>query len=122
MCQYYGRNYDPCYTPRGSFTLWLHFFHVRVGAWHFQVRPDAGVEDPADTEEKGGVNGGSQGTSGGIDMTSTVLPIVAVVGFAPLVALFFWLMHRRCHRDDKLKPVSHNDRHLKRALITDKEL
>lgn len=75
-----------------------------------QVRPDPGVEDPADTEEKGGVNGGSQGTSGGIDMTSTVLPIVAVVGFAPLVALFFWLMHRRCHRDDKLKPKKSTDR------------
>lgn len=75
-----------------------------------QVRPDTGVEDPADTEEKGGVNGGSQGTSGGIDMTSTVLPIVAVVGFAPLVALFFWLMHRRCHRDDKLKPKKSTDR------------
>lgn len=75
-----------------------------------QVRPDAGVEDPADTEEKGGVNGGTQGTSGGIDMTSTVLPIVAVVGFAPLVALFFWLMHRRCHRDDKLKPKKSTDR------------
>ncbi|KAL3177185.1 hypothetical protein MRX96_009880 [Rhipicephalus microplus] len=55
-------------------------------------------------KRKGGPHGGSQGTSGGIDMTSTVLPIVAVVGFAPLVALFFWLMHRRCHRDDKLKP------------------
>lgn len=75
-----------------------------------QVRPDAGVEDPADTEEKGGPHGGSQGTSGGIDMTSTVLPIVAVVGFAPLVALFFWLMHRRCHRDDKLKPKKSSDR------------
>ncbi|KAH9361562.1 hypothetical protein HPB48_001439 [Haemaphysalis longicornis] len=75
-----------------------------------QVRPDPGVEDPADTEEKGGVNGGTQGTSGGIDMTSTVLPIVAVVGFAPLVALFFWLMHRRCHRDDKLKPKKSTDR------------
>lgn len=75
-----------------------------------QVRPDAGVEDPADTEEKGGPHGGSQGTSGGIDMTSTVLPIVAVVGFAPLVALFFWLMHRRCHRDDKLKPKKSTDR------------
>lgn len=43
-------------------------------------------------------------------MTSTVLPIVAVVGFAPLVALFFWLMHRRCHRDDKLKPKKSTDR------------
>ncbi|XP_077504411.1 tyrosine kinase receptor Cad96Ca [Amblyomma americanum] len=75
-----------------------------------QVRPDAGVENTADAEEKGGAHGGTQGTSGGIDMTSTVLPIVAVVGFAPLVALFFWLMHRRCHRDDKLKPKKSTDR------------
>lgn len=75
-----------------------------------QVRPDAGVENTADAEEKGGAHGDSQGTSGGIDMTSTVLPIVAVVGFAPLVALFFWLMHRRCHRDDKLKPKKSTDR------------
>ncbi|KAM7305515.1 tyrosine kinase receptor Cad96Ca [Ixodes scapularis] len=85
-----------------------------------QVRPDAPVEDPADPAQKGGpaegggaLGDGAGGTGGpatGLDMTATVLPIVAVVGFAPLVALFFWLMHRRCNRDEKLKPKKSTDR------------
>lgn len=73
-----------------------------------EIRPDPTVEDPTDPETEGRNPGTT--APGGFDVTATVLPIVAVVGFAPLVALFFWLLHRRCNREEKLKPKKSTER------------
>lgn len=40
----------------------------------------------------------------GFDMTSTVLPFLSILGFAPLVGFIIWLFQRKCKKEEKLKP------------------
>ncbi|GBN81616.1 Tyrosine kinase receptor Cad96Ca [Araneus ventricosus] len=49
---------------------------------------------------EGGEQAGGQGGSN--ILTTTVLPILAVTGLAPLLMLLLWLLHRRCKHNEKL--------------------
>lgn len=39
-------------------------------------------------------------------VTSTLLPILAVTGLAPVMMLVLWLVHRKCKHNEKLVAVS----------------
>ncbi|XP_067120694.1 tyrosine kinase receptor Cad96Ca [Centruroides vittatus] len=40
----------------------------------------------------------------GFDMTSTVLPFLSILGFAPILGFVIWLFQKKCKKDEKLKP------------------
>ncbi|XP_076368276.1 LOW QUALITY PROTEIN: tyrosine kinase receptor Cad96Ca-like [Tachypleus tridentatus] len=53
--------------------------------------------------EEGAPGGSKDEGSQGINITATVLPIVAILGFAPLVAFLFWMFYRKCLNKEKIK-------------------
>ncbi|GFY37437.1 tyrosine kinase receptor Cad96Ca [Trichonephila inaurata madagascariensis] len=55
---------------------------------------------PKIPSRESGEQAGGQGGSN--ILTTTVLPILAVTGLAPLLMLLLWLLHRRCKHNEKL--------------------
>ncbi|XP_035212652.1 tyrosine kinase receptor Cad96Ca-like isoform X2 [Stegodyphus dumicola] len=64
------------------------------------VIPSSGNQPPV--REVPPREGEQAGGQGGTIITSTVLPILAVTGLAPLLMLVLWFLHRRCKHNEKL--------------------
>ncbi|GFX81541.1 tyrosine kinase receptor Cad96Ca [Trichonephila clavipes] len=66
------------------------------------IIPSPGDQSPVPKipSREGGEQAGGQGGSN--ILTTTVLPILAVTGLAPLLMLLLWLLHRRCKHNEKL--------------------